>query len=121
MNRRGFLAGILAGTAAPSIVRSESLMRLWVPPQGVWHRGGICSNEALDLNVILEKIAQLDQYSAAVRIVTVGVNGLVLEAPCVQMRAGMSNVDYMSHPLSFVPSCRELAKRDEFSQPGRTK
>ena len=31
--RRGFLTGILALGAAPAIVRAESLMRLWVPPQ----------------------------------------------------------------------------------------
>lgn len=31
--RRGFLTGMLALGAAPAIVRAESLMRLWVPPQ----------------------------------------------------------------------------------------
>lgn len=40
MNRRGFLAGILAAGAAPAIVRAEILMplapRIWVPaPLGV--------------------------------------------------------------------------------------
>lgn len=33
--RRGFLSGLLAAAAAPSIVRSESLMKLWVPPQDI--------------------------------------------------------------------------------------
>lgn len=33
MNRRGFLNGILATAMAPAIVRSESLMKIWVPPQ----------------------------------------------------------------------------------------
>jgi hypothetical protein len=32
MRRRSFLAGLLAGAAAPAIVRAESLMKLWVPP-----------------------------------------------------------------------------------------
>lgn len=31
--RRGFLLGMLALGAAPAIVRAESLMRIWVPPQ----------------------------------------------------------------------------------------
>jgi len=35
MNRRGFLQSILAIGAAPAIVRAESLMKLWVPPQGL--------------------------------------------------------------------------------------
>lgn len=33
VTRRGFLTGMLALGAAPAIVRAESLMRLWVPPQ----------------------------------------------------------------------------------------
>jgi len=33
VSRRGFLTGILALGAAPAIVRAESLMRIWVPPQ----------------------------------------------------------------------------------------
>jgi len=33
VSRRGFLTGMLALGAAPAIVRAESLMRLWVPPQ----------------------------------------------------------------------------------------
>lgn len=35
MNRRNFLATCLALSAAPAIVRAESLMKLWVPPQGI--------------------------------------------------------------------------------------
>ena len=31
--RRSFLAGILGAAAAPAIVKAESLMKLWVPPQ----------------------------------------------------------------------------------------
>ncbi len=31
MNRRDFIASILAAGVAPAFVRSESLMRLWVP------------------------------------------------------------------------------------------
>lgn len=33
MNRRGFLAGILAAGAAPAIVKAESLMKIIVPPE----------------------------------------------------------------------------------------
>lgn len=33
MDRRGFLRGILAAAAAPAIVRAESLMRIYVPPE----------------------------------------------------------------------------------------
>lgn len=35
MNRRGFLTGLVGVVAAPAIVRSESLMKLWVPPQEI--------------------------------------------------------------------------------------
>jgi len=35
VSRRGFLTGMLALGAAPAIVRAESLMRLWVPPQAL--------------------------------------------------------------------------------------
>lgn len=31
MNRRGFLASILAAGAAPAIIKADSLMRLWAP------------------------------------------------------------------------------------------
>lgn len=31
--RRNFLGGILAFGAAPAIVKSSSLMKIWVPPQ----------------------------------------------------------------------------------------
>lgn len=54
MNRRGFLQSCLALAAAPAIVRAESLMKIWVPPQeiilardfailnpGQWHRVGV--------------------------------------------------------------------------------
>lgn len=43
MNRRGFLTSILALGAAPAIVRAESLMKLWVPPQEIWVPNGIRS------------------------------------------------------------------------------
>lgn len=33
ITRRGFLSGILATTIAPAIVRSESIMKIWVPSQ----------------------------------------------------------------------------------------
>jgi hypothetical protein len=32
-SRRGFLGAILAAAAAPAIVRAESLMKIYVPPQ----------------------------------------------------------------------------------------
>lgn len=32
IQRRSFLGGILALSAAPAIVRAESLMKIWVPP-----------------------------------------------------------------------------------------
>ena len=34
-SRRSFLAGLVAAAAAPAIVRSESLMKLWVPAQDI--------------------------------------------------------------------------------------
>ena len=44
MNRRGFLGAMLAAGTAPALVRAESLMKLWVPPQElvsppttIWH------------------------------------------------------------------------------------
>lgn len=33
MNRRGFLKAMLAAAAAPAIVRAESLMKIYVPPE----------------------------------------------------------------------------------------
>lgn len=39
MNRRGFLASILALGAAPAIVRAGSLMQLWVPRQQIFGIG----------------------------------------------------------------------------------
>jgi hypothetical protein len=35
MNRREFLTGLLALGAAPAIVRAESLMKIWTPPQDI--------------------------------------------------------------------------------------
>lgn len=35
MNRRGFLQSCLALAAAPAIVRAESIMRIWTPPQEI--------------------------------------------------------------------------------------
>lgn len=35
MNRRSFLAAILAASAAPAIVRASSLMPLWTPPRTI--------------------------------------------------------------------------------------
>lgn len=34
-NRRGFLGSIFAAAAAPAIVRAESLMKIYVPPQEI--------------------------------------------------------------------------------------
>lgn len=36
ISRRLFLGGMLAGTAAPAIVRASSLMPLWVPKPKPW-------------------------------------------------------------------------------------
>ncbi len=33
--RRSFIGGLVAAAAAPALVRSESLMKLWVPPQDI--------------------------------------------------------------------------------------
>lgn len=33
LQRRSFIGGILALAAAPAIVRPESLMKIWVPPE----------------------------------------------------------------------------------------
>lgn len=35
MQRRSFLGAMLAAAAAPAIVRSESLMRIYTPPQKI--------------------------------------------------------------------------------------
>jgi hypothetical protein len=37
--RRGFLKSILAAGVSPAIVRAESLMKIWVPPQGLLFDG----------------------------------------------------------------------------------
>jgi predicted TIM-barrel enzyme len=34
-NRRGFLGAMFAAAAAPAFVRAESLMKIYVPPQGI--------------------------------------------------------------------------------------
>lgn len=36
LSRRLFLGGLLAGTAAPAIVRASSLMPIWVPKPPPW-------------------------------------------------------------------------------------
>ena len=41
MQRRSFLAGILAGATAPAIVRASSLMKIWVPPQEIVRLGDV--------------------------------------------------------------------------------
>ncbi len=35
-NRRAFLLGLGTALAAPAIVRTDSLMKLWVPPKTSW-------------------------------------------------------------------------------------
>jgi len=35
ITRRSLIAGIFGAAAAPAIVRAESLMKIWVPTQGV--------------------------------------------------------------------------------------
>lgn len=35
MNRRGFLKAMLAGMAAPAIVKSENIMKIWTPPEDI--------------------------------------------------------------------------------------
>lgn len=36
ISRRGFLKSCLALAAAPAVIRAESLMKIWTPPQEVW-------------------------------------------------------------------------------------
>ena len=38
-NRRGFLGAMFAAAAAPAIVRAESLMKIYVPPQVIAYEG----------------------------------------------------------------------------------
>ncbi len=37
MQRRSFLAGVLAAGAAPAIVKADSIMKLWVPRKPPWY------------------------------------------------------------------------------------
>lgn len=39
MQRRSFLAGMLAAAAAPAIIRASSLMPVWVPKKEIVHNG----------------------------------------------------------------------------------
>lgn len=55
--RRGFLTGILALGAAPAIVRAESLMRLWVPPQELF---GYDLSNGLDKSCIVKARRHMD-------------------------------------------------------------
>ncbi len=40
MQKRGFLKLILASAAAPAIIKADSLMKIWVPPQKIQVVGG---------------------------------------------------------------------------------
>lgn len=124
MNRRGFLAGILAGTAAPSIVRSESLMRLWVPPQGVWHRGGICpypiesfDTSHFDLESVKRRIVDSGDFYRGTLAIFV-VHDDVIKASSFIGNALPFTIlteDMSSHTF------RGVANRGESVKPGRTK
>ena len=62
MNRRGFLSGILASTAAPAIVRADSLMKIVVPQQGLepwqlWTSWWVDRARAQDMTVIYRRTA----------------------------------------------------------------
>lgn len=112
MNRRGFLSGILAGTAAPAVVRSESLMRLWVPPQRVWHTGGIAVPFRYRSDPFL-----LQQFFEPIEAATKTIIMFVkhddfLLAPSIQAQI-LKRTD--------LPSRRAVAVRDEVFQLGRTK
>jgi len=49
VQRGSFLAGILAGAAAPAIVRASSLMKIWVPPRGIARVGDLVWDASLPL------------------------------------------------------------------------
>jgi hypothetical protein len=78
MNRRGFLAGILAAGTAPAIVRAESLMKIFVPKQEIllpsamdiaWSVADINSPNLIiaaeyewkQLNLVIERTFQANQ------------------------------------------------------------
>lgn len=109
MNRRGFLAGILAGTAAPSIVRSESLMRLWVPPQGVWHRGGLVSSPYKFESILGRRMQEIHAFEVAQQ--------QILMTMCAALAIPYENLVRVNSSVPF----RDVADRGEFIQPGRTK
>lgn len=58
VSRRGFLTGMLALGAAPAIVRAESLMRLWVPPQTLIT--GYDLSNGLDKSCIVKALQHTD-------------------------------------------------------------
>jgi len=66
VTRRGFLTGMLALGAAPAIVRVESLMRIWVPPQEltIGRYDGFNYYEADELTYYVDRATTSRDYTA---------------------------------------------------------
>ncbi len=61
MNRRGFLGGLVGVVAAPAIVRAESLMKIWVPPQGIVLPSGIVTTVSTMINGFAGDFVMIDR------------------------------------------------------------
>jgi len=64
ITRRSLIAGIFGAAAAPAIVRAESLMKIWVPTQGVVQHGtwGVGMAE-IHRQANIERNARLREYT----------------------------------------------------------
>lgn len=64
MNRRGFLSGILALSAAPAIVKAANLMPIWVQRESGLYVSGIPYYDGVDLNFTTADLTlSLDNFS----------------------------------------------------------
>jgi len=65
MNRRGFLKSILAAAVAPAIVRVESLMPLWTPPEFELSRNPLLAGEVGQFNGFVMNSEAVRRFSVA--------------------------------------------------------
>lgn len=95
ITRRSFLAGILAGAAAPAFVRSESLMGLWVPKEPQWV--GFDLGAGADITVLMKWINDEQQ-----RLCGVPPYAIVLPPWLYRHRAEIGLLDASVIELSSV-------------------